>query len=140
MHKYITVLFSVIVIHFNSFAQADTAVTYKYWLYVCESTKHEKFYIRSQYESKNESEIKIWVKTVTPLITVKNKKYKNSFCLQLYVFDCENNTAKGIRSITYSTDGDILKTNDYEEIDFIEIIPETVMELVSQYTCERFNQ
>lgn len=132
-------MFFAIIIHFNSFCQTDTAVSYKYWLYVCESNKKEKYYIRSQYENKSNYVIKIWVKSVMPLVTIKNKKYKNAFKLDLYLIDCKNQKSKGVQGIMYSSDGEVLAENNEEEDSFNSIIPETVMEQLFKYACERFN-
>ena len=99
MYKYLILLFSLSVFHLNSLGQTDTAVTYKYWLYVCESSDKNKCYIRSQYESKNGAEIKIWVKHSVPLQTIKNKKYKDSYGLELYIFDCSNKMFKVLKSV-----------------------------------------
>ena len=97
------------------------------WIIVS-SQNGQQWFIKSTYESKDGSIIKIWAKEI------KNK----AKLLVLAEFDCSSRKSKFISTINYDSKGKVLE-HSTDETDWESIPPETTLETMFIKVCDRFN-
>ena len=109
------------------------------WIFASKSVNHEEFYIRDSYVSKDESEIKIWVKILYPTWTFKKKVYKNAYKLILCTFDYNNVKMKVTSETNYTSKGKVITPFDTTVAEeWSDIIAESVFEAVYKKVLEVF--
>jgi hypothetical protein len=110
-----------------------------HWIFVTSSVENDKWYVRSEYEEKNYSTIKIWAKVIFPSLTINKKTYKNAYKLLLIYIDCKNKKAKEVTNSIYTEGGKLIDTDHIGDGYFKEIIPDSVMEAVYQFISKKYN-
>jgi hypothetical protein len=108
------------------------------WIFAAESVDHNGFYIRDSYVSKDESEIKIWVKIIYPTYTFKKRVYNNAYKLTLCTFDYVNTKMKVTSETNYTAKGNVITPFNTGDQEWQEIIAESVFEAVYKKVLEVF--
>ena len=122
-------------------ADGNTVSTYKMpdWYFAGESRSGTKYYVQSRMlEKLHNSDIKIWIKTLTPSFTFGKKDYKNCRIMSLMYFNCQNKTTQTISVAYYKSDGSTIAT-DSKEYEVNYVVPESVMESVLEKVCSLYN-
>lgn len=110
------------------------------WIYIGSNSSHVKYYIRSNYVSKKNNEIKIWIKSDLKSVTVNKKIYTNVEDLELYVFDCYNKKYKSLSLVEYSSIGEVIYQGDFSDTStFEDVVPDSVIENILKRVCEYYN-
>jgi len=135
--KALIILVSVLLIGHKGIAQD--------WVYIGSDRKGSKWYIKSSYVTKNYNSIKIWSKQVNKSSTItKNGKkitLNNTYTVDLYEYNCSEQTSKLIGSTTYNSQGRVIKTFKVEEYnqEWDDVVPDSMGELILNKVCELFN-
>lgn len=118
----------------------DTAYVYDSprWIYIGASDANDKWYGRSEYESKDwDGSIKIWLKLIQPTFTYNKRNYKNSYKVELAQVDCKAKRMKSLSFIYYTSAGNVIYKEDYSS-EYKPIVPDTVMEMLYEWVCEKY--
>lgn len=108
------------------------------WIFASESHDNKKFYIRNSYISKNDNEIKIWVKIIYPKYTFNKKVYKDAYKLTLCIFDYVDRKMKVTSETNYAAKGKVITPFNTGAEEWSDIIPESVFEGVYNKVLETF--
>jgi len=120
------------------------------WIYVGTDKDGGKWYLKSSYVKKGdlsalEDGVKIWTKKESGKTTIKkgNKTftYTNVKELQLIVADCTDKKIKIITSSVYNSQGKTIDSwtlKEYEQ-EWVDVVPESVGEMLLNKICNLFN-
>ena len=108
------------------------------WMFSCETTAHDYWYVNTHALSKEYGNVKLWLKTITPTATIKGKKYKNTVDKILMIIDCIGRRYKILQTTTYYL-GEVIQENKDPDDFFQNVIPETALDDVSKTACKMFN-
>ena len=97
-------------------------------------------YIRSEYLSKNEYGIKIWIKTTYPKLTVKKVVYTNVTEKQLFYINCPRHQYYIISTFTYNKNGTVIDSFNDSDTEWNDVVPESIGEMNVLKVCELFNK
>jgi clan AA aspartic protease (TIGR02281 family) len=114
------------------------------WISVGSSVNGDKWYIYNSVVSKDYSTIKLWVKAEMKSIpTKKNGRsvtYANGHTLMLCLFNCKEREYKMLSVKSYDAKGNVIdKYENGEYDDWGAITPDSVMEIVFNKACEKYN-
>jgi len=111
-----------------------------YWIYIGKTVSGDEWYIRSQITGKGyNGTIKLWTKTKMPTTTFSKKIYRNAEEKTLIEVDCKGSKAKGIATVLYDSNGNVIDSHEYNSPQFENIIPDSIMEDVKFKACLIFN-
>lgn len=112
------------------------------WINVLTTQSGDRWFIKSEYVSKDGAAIKIWIKVEKKSKTIikngKSLNYTNVKSLILAEFDYNSKQFKFCSAINYDSNGKVLQSSD-DESDWENIIPESVIETVYNKVYEQFN-
>lgn len=123
---------------FQSVSHAQTSN----WIYIATNKDGTTISHHKDATSNDEAGIKVWLKSVDKVITVKKQKYQNTETKSLFLYNCESKQYKLLKVVTYSSNGKVLDDWSENELlaDWVDIIPDSMGETMSRAVCKYFNQ
>ncbi|MGG9970920.1 surface-adhesin E family protein [Ferruginibacter sp. SUN002] len=110
------------------------------WLYITStSDANSDIYMKSSYENKEYSIIKIWMKIKRKVLKLDKKVYRNAYELFLYEFDCYNKKMRAIKVVSYNSKSELVDSYNDDNVEFDDIVPDTIGSEMFKKVCEKFN-
>lgn len=114
------------------------------WISVGSSEKGDKWYMYNSIVSKEYSTIKLWIKEDSKSMTItKNARsvtYANGNSLLLCVFNCTEKEYKILAVKSYDSKGNLVRNyEDGEYENWKALVPDTVMDMIFNKACEKYN-
>ena len=137
-----TSLLITAILFFNGAMGQDTIKIFNAqstWEYVASTTNKNKWYIHNKYLSKENGQIKMWVKIELDTTTFKKKFYKNAYELHLLFVDCKNQKVQTLASTLYNSSGVVVDTftDPYPRFEYV--TPDSALEAVFEKICALYN-
>lgn len=113
------------------------------WYYVGKNLENVKWYIRSDGIVLVNHLIKVWVKSVEPILKFNGHSYKNAIIYMHYLFDCSAKIYRVISIYAYTSKNDFLFKHDMDEqanTDFMDCPPGSVSEMLLNKACALYNK
>ena len=108
------------------------------WIYIGQAENKNKWYIYSEYASKENTIITTWIRLKTISTTENKKVYKNAIEKMLISVDCKTRMYKIIKNVLYDSNNKIVGSNSsYAEFEYP--MPESLMETTVKEVCKRYN-
>lgn len=110
------------------------------WIYVDMDISGNKNYIRSEYISKSSEGIKIWEKILRPKVILNKKVYTNVTENALLLVNCVTKEYSLLQLVKYNNKDDIIYSEDFDNPDWVNVVPESIAEEVLLKVCQLFNK
>ena len=106
------------------------------WVLVSEGESGSKVYVdkSSIQKSKNNTKAKVKQTFATDLISENNKSKYNELRV-LYLFNCKESKLAVLEGKKINSDGDIVRSDKFEDLTWVPAKPDTVINYAMEYSC-----